>query len=78
MWHNQAKFRGLRHDGRCTVRALDKAMLPAFGFGEPPLWNDPLRSGCDWIWYLYLDTMMFGKFREKSMVIMKTIQQSLD
>lgn len=27
VWHDQAKFRGLRNDGRDTVRALDKGML---------------------------------------------------
>lgn len=27
VWYDQAKFRGLRNDGRDTVRALDKGML---------------------------------------------------
>lgn len=35
VWHDQAKLRGLRNDGRDTVRALDKGIL---------------ARGVDWGW----------------------------
>lgn len=51
VWRDQAKFRGLRNDGRDTVRGLDKGTLSAFGFEEPPLWsNSPLGSYWVWVW----------------------------